>query len=95
MTENQTSAPWLRGLLALCAVAISSAVVYRFVWHVEREWVQIDARGVPKLPDDTVIPRLFDRRTGELCQYRGADAKKEYTSQISRGPWVCFPGPSS
>ena len=95
-TENQTSAPrWLNGLLALCVVAISTAVVCRLVWHVEHEWVQIDARGAPKLPDDTVIPRIFDRRTGELCQYAGAGATKEYTSEFSRGPWVCFPGPAS
>ena len=96
MTDNQTLTPrWMHGVLALCAVAISSAVVYRLVWHVEREWVQIDARGVPKLQDDTVIPRIFDRRTGELCEYRGAGAKTDFTSQIARGPWVCFPGPVS
>lgn len=96
MTESQPlTSRWVLGALVLCAVAISTAVVYRLAWHAEHDWVQIDARGAPKRPDDTIIPRIFDRRTGELCEYYGAGAKKEYTSQFSRGPWVCFPGPAS
>ena len=94
MTDDQKRMPrWNCGILVLCAVAISAAAVYRLVWHVEREWVQVSAGEIANLPNDTVIPRVFDRRSGELCEYRGAGAKGEYTSQVLRGPWICFPGP--
>ncbi len=94
MNDDQKITPrWIYGILALCALSLTFATTYRLVWHVEQEWIQIDARSVPKLQDDTVIPRVFNRKTGELCEYRGSGAKTDFTSQIARGPWICFPGP--
>ena len=96
MSPEQPRPPlWFLAVLAACALVLAAAAVYRLVVSTEHEWVQLDQSGTGEwAKDKLVIPRVFDRRTGELCEYRGAGAKLDYTSQIIRGPWVCYPGPS-
>lgn len=94
--EHSAYPRWLLAILAACALVFTAAGTYRLVWHTEREWVQLDQSGTGDwAKDKLVVPRVFDRRTGELCEYRGIGAKLDYTSQFTRGPWVCFPGPAT
>ena len=94
-TEQRCAHPlWFYSVLAIAAIAIAAALVYRLVCYTERDWIQLDDQGTGKWSENKLLlPRLFDRRTGEFCEYRGLNAKTEYTSQYSRGPWICYPGP--
>ena len=95
--ENSARTPPLfYGALSVAALLIAASVAFRVVYHVEREWVQLDQQGTGEWANNKlVVTRLFDRRTGESCEYRGAGAKIDLVSQFSRGPWVCFAGPSA
>ena len=95
--ENSARTPPLfYGAVSVAALLIAASVAYRVVYHVEREWVQLDQQGTGEWANNKlVVPRLFDRRTGESCEYRGAGAKIDLVSQFSRGPSVCFAGPSA
>ena len=87
---------WFYGTLCMAALLAASVVSYRLISHTERDWVQLDQQGTGTWAGNKlVVPRLFDRRTGELCEYRGQDSKADLASQIVRGPWICYPGPAS
>ena len=96
-TEVKYFAPlWFYGVLSVAALLVASAFAYRQFAHHERDWMQTDQEGTGEwAKQKLVVPRLFDRRTGEYCEYRGQGAKLDYTSQFIRGPWVCYPGPIS
>lgn len=95
--ENSVRKPsWFYAALSVAALLIAASVAYRVVYHVEREWIQLDKQGTGEWArSELVVPRLFDSRTGESCEYRGAGVKIDLVSQFIRGPWVCFPGPST
>jgi hypothetical protein len=95
--ENSVRKPsWFYAALSVAALLIAASVAYRVVYHVEREWIQLDKQGTGEWArSELVVPRLFDSRTGESCEYRGAGVQIDLVSQFIRGPWVCFPGPST
>lgn len=87
---------WFLAAISASALIVTATLVYQVLWNTEREWVQIDQTGTGEWAKDKhVIPRVFDRRTGDFCEYRGAGAKMDYTSQFARGPWICYPGPTT
>lgn len=97
MTQQVPSgAPnWFYAVIALCLLAVTGAIILRFIYHPRHDWVQLDQHGTGDWKAaELVIPRVFDRLTGETCEFRGHDAKKELVSQVTRGPWVCYPGPT-
>jgi len=85
---------WFFALVGVSCLVTSVAVFYRLVLHTDHDYVVVDQQGTGTWSENKlVVPRLFNRKTGEFSEYRGADAKPDYTSQTLRGPWLSYPGP--
>ena len=87
---------WYFPTIAVAALIAAGSLAYQSFTSVQHEWYQLDQTGTGEWAQTKlVVPRVFDRRTAELCEYRGAGAKVDYNSQRLRGAWVCYPGPLS